>query len=1138
MAEIYDNIEAQFRDGLQSILTMDGVERADFCVGYFNLRGWDMVVDNIDKLPGGAVYEKNKDNGRSERKKRVCRLLVGMQRPDKDIINDYYYHRDIQVDNEYTLQCKLRMAVQFREQLQLGLPTPEDEKTLRRLSRQLKEDKVCVKLYLRCPLHAKLYIAHRPTDPVNKIACIMGSSNLTYSGFMGNGELNADFTDSDHTRKLSKWFNDCWDDHFSLDITKELIDAIDNSWASETVIPPYYIYLKTAYHLSQEARTGVKEFAVSPVFQHDLFDFQQIAAKIAARHLRNDKRGGAMIGDVVGLGKTITACAVSKIFEDSYGTSTLIICPANLVGMWGRYIKKYDLKAEVHSMSKALGTERPRHYGLVIIDESHNLRTGTHSKRYVNVKTFISKINSPVLLLTATPYNKDYRDLANQLKLFISEDHDLGMRPERYIESLGGERAFMNKHTETFIRSIGAFEKSEFAEDWNDLMKLFLIRRTRTFIKNSDYVKTDPDNGRRYLLFPDGTRSYFPERVPRAVKFATTEGDQYSRLYSEKMIGLMENLLLPRYGLSNYLKKDIQAKDTEKQTTDNLSRAGNRMMGFCKSTFFKRIDSCGLSFLLTLYRHILRNMVFVYAIQNDLPLPIGDEEELPDSYLDDDDINATLIDDEESELADNDSIAFLTEIDKYRDIAAAHYATVKEKGKVSWLPSAYFNADLLKHLTDDCANLIQMIKLCDSWNPADDQKLAALCSLLTEKHPTDKVLVFTQYADTAQYVYKQLQLRGIGSIGCATGKCEDPTDMAKRFSPVSNDAKIQNKQELRVLITTDVLSEGQNLQDAHVIVNFDLPWAIIRLIQRVGRVDRIGQTAEQIFCYSFFPADGVNDIINLRGRLNDRINTNAGVIGSDEVFFEGNQQNLRDMFNEKAGVLDDEEDIDVDLSSQALQIWNNAIAANPQLRTIIPALSNVVYSTKPIAADDTQEPPTAGVITYARTANDFDVLTWLDTEGNVVSQSQSRILRAMACNINTEAIDPLDNHHELVARAIDVAREQGVANSTGGILGGRNTPRHRTIRLLERVYEYETDMFYTQERKDTIKLVIDEIYNHPLLETARIAIAQIFRSGAQEQDIVDYVIELSKSDSLCRNDDRTGHHDPTIICSLGIRKKE
>ena len=117
-------------------------------------------------------------------------------------------------------------------------------------------------------------------------------------------------------------FDDSWEDKFCLDITIELIEIIDNIWASERDISPYYIYLKTAYHLSEEARSGVKEFVIPLEFRNNLFEFQQTAVKIAARHLNNEKRGGAMIGDVVGLGKTITACAIAKIYENSFGSNT------------------------------------------------------------------------------------------------------------------------------------------------------------------------------------------------------------------------------------------------------------------------------------------------------------------------------------------------------------------------------------------------------------------------------------------------------------------------------------------------------------------------------------------------------------------------------------------------------------------------------------------------------------------------------------------------------------------------------------------------------------------------------------------------------------------------------------------------
>lgn len=1124
MARIYDNIEVKFKEGLQGIMASGGVERVDFCVGYFNLRGWNMIVNQVDELPGGYVYEND------EQKYRVCRLLVGMHRPPEELIRSIYGQTNNYVDADYANKCKLQIAVEFKKQLLIGLPTKQDEWTLRRLSSQLKDGKVVVKLYLKEPLHAKLYLAYRPSDFSSKIIGIMGSSNLTYSGFKGQGELNADFTDSDHVQKLANWFDDRWNDRFCLDITQELIKVIDESWASEKIIPPYYIYLKTAYHLSQEARSGIKEFTLTPEFRHELFDFQQTAVKIAARHLRNEKRGGAMIGDVVGLGKTITACAIAKIYETTYASSTLVICPANLQEMWRKYAIKYDLKVDIMSMSKPIDVDSARYYRLIIVDESHNLRNG--GKRYSNIKSLIEHQDSNVLLLTATPYNKDFSDLANQLKLFIGEDQDLGIRPEEYIRQLGGERAFMQRHSEIFIRSIRAFEQSPYAEDWNELMKLFLVRRTRTFIKEN-YAKVDETDGRKYLLFNDGSRSYFPDRIPKALKFETVEGDQYSRLYSSSMIGMMEDLQLPRYGLVKYINenKTIDATTIEKQLLENLSRAGNRMMGFCKSTFFKRIDSSGFSYLLTLYRHILRNMVFVYAIENKLPLPIGDENTLPDEYIADEDSNLQFFSsDEDRVIAEGATITFPTDIDVYRKKAQEYYQIISTKNNLAWLDSKYFKRTLKQHLLSDCEKIIDMIKLCGDWKPADDQKLLELEKLLSDIHSKEKVIVFTQYSDTALYVYKQLKRRGFDHIGYVTGGYKNPTEMVERFSPVSNGkTNLSPDDEIRVLIATDVLSEGQNLQDAHVIVNYDLPWAIIRLIQRAGRVDRIGQKEDKIFCYSFFPADGVESIIRLRSRLNERINENANIVGSDEIFFEGNEQNLRDMFNEKSGVLDEEDDGDVDLSSQAYQIWKNATDANPKLKQIIPRIPNIAYSTK--AVKDAGE---QGVITYARTANDFDVLSWLSPDGSLVSQSQRRILQAMSCSSDTPATMPIDNHHELVAKAVEGIAEQTTTSNIGGILGNRFSTRYRIIHLLEHAYERPLDLFYTEEIKTALKLAIDDIYNNPLLESTKTILGQMLRRSSQEE-IVDYVLELRRNGTFCRiSEDTNQHREPQIICSMGL----
>ena len=1132
MARIFDNIDLKFTQGLHDIITNAGVKRVDFCVGYFNLRGWDLIIDQIDTLPGDYVEEESF----REPVLRVCRLLIGMHQPPEELTRWLYGKGDYAPDAEFVRSQKVKIAREFRRQLQLGLPTKKDEITLRRLSRQLKDGKVCVKLYLRHPLHAKLYLAHRPDDNFNKIMALMGSSNLTFSGLRGNGELNAEFADSDQSRKLADWFDERWDDKFCIDITKELIEAIDCSWAGKEDIPPYYIYLKTAYHLSEEARNGIKEFALTPEFRRELFDFQQTAVKIAARHLRNDKRGGAMIGDVVGLGKTITACAIAKIYETTYASSTLIICPANLQEMWKKYARKYDLKVDIMSMAKPIDVDNSRYYRLIIIDESHNLRNGAKGSRYRNIKQLIDRQDSNVLLLTATPYNKDFSDLANQLRLFIDEDKDLGIRPEAYIRQLGGERQFMQTHSETFIRSIAAFDKSDCVEDWNELMKLFLVRRTRTFIKEN-YAKVDPENGRRYLEFPDKTRSYFPDRIPKALKFETIPGDQYSRLYSERMIEMMMSLTLPRYGLTAFLNKEkaMEASVTEKGIIDNLSRAGTQQMGFCKSTFFKRIDSCGFSFLLTLSRHILRNMVFIYALENKLRLPIGDENQLPDDFIDDEDVNGHILGEEFSKEGlpgKNELPKISTDLDDYMRRAAEYYNFIATKNNVGFIDSKYFKRTLKQQLKKDCEILIDMIRLCGDWNPEADQKLNLLYDMLTERHKNEKVVVFTQYSDTANYICRELRRRGMKQLSVVTGSCVNPTAEVERFSPTSNErTDIADDEQYRVIIATDVLSEGQNLQDSHIIVNFDLPWAIIRLIQRAGRVDRIGQKEDQIYCYSFFPADGVEKIISLRGRLNERINRNANIIGSDEIFFEGNEQNLRDMFNEKAGTLDDEEDGDVDLSSQAFQIWKNATDANPKLKEIIPQLQNMVYSTKEV-----HDAANGGVITYARTYNDFDVLTWLAPDGTVMSQSQKKILQAMQCSLSDPCIEPLVNHHELVCQAVEQVERDTADPTTAGILGNRLSTRYRLVDLLDHYYKQDMNIFYTAEDKEDLKLAIDDIYNYPLLDSAKLTIGQMLRGNRNNEEIVQYVLDLRKNNALCRLPvEDNSHRDPVIVCSLGMK---
>src|SRR3989454_6521286 len=1120
MPRIFDNIAMSLLPALQDTLRLS--ERADFCVGYFNLRGWKLIDSCIEAWRGGDGS--------------CCRLLVGMQPlPHEELRTALSLARgDEGIDQQTALRLKKRMAEEFREQLTLGAPTNEDETGLRRLSTQIKARQVVVKLFLRHPLHAKLYLLHR-TDPNNPTVGFIGSSNLTLAGLSKQGELNVDVLDHDACYKLQKWFDDRWTDRWCLDISEELAQLIDSSWAREETIPPYHIYLKIAYHLSQEARAGLSEFRIPADFGNQLFEFQTAAVKIAAHHL--NKRGGVLIGDVVGLGKTLMATALARILQDDQFTETLIICPKNLVPMWEDYVHRYRLTARVFSISRVIGElpNLPR-YRVVLIDESQNLRN-REGKRYRAVADYIEKNESKCILLSATPYNKTYLDLSSQLRLFVPEDKDLGIRPEKKLREVG-ETEFIRRH-QCPVRSLAAFEKSEYADDWRDLMRLYLVRRTRSFIKDN-YATLDPSAGRKFLTFADGSRSYFPTRVPKRAQFAINEtdpGDQYARLYAPDVVGAINALALPRYGLGNYDSPSPHEPptQTEAKALHDLSRAGKRLMGFCRTNLFKRLESSGQAFLQSIERHILRNYVFLHAIESGRPLPIGTQgAELLDSRIydeDADDVSVTsdLFDDGEDDNATVEATGrapLRTEADFQRR-AAEVYATYSTQynRRFKWLRPTLFGATLAEDLRSDASALLALLQRCGDWESKEDVKLTALLTLLTKTHPQEKVIVFTQFADTVRYLEAQLTAHGILQLAGVTGDSADPTGLAWRFSPESNDkrARITPAEELRVLIATDVLSEGQNLQDCSIVVNYDLPWAIIRLVQRAGRVDRIGQKAPEILCYSFLPADGVERIIRLRNRVRQRLRENAEVVGTDEAFFEDDADDrpILDLYNEKAGILDGDADSEVDLASYAYQIWKNAIDRDPSLQKTIPELPDVVYSTR--AHVPTPAEP-FGVLVYMRTAEENDSLAWIDQDGNSVTQSQLKILQTAQCPPDTLAIPRHERHHELVQRGVEhmVAEEKTV----GGQLGRPSGARFRTY---ERLKQYAERVKGTLFESQELLKAIDEIYRYPLRQPAIDTLNRQLRSGVADATLAQLVIALRAEDRLCVVEEGEREQEPRII---------
>lgn len=293
MPTIYDGIDTPLYQGLSDAL--EGATKLDVCSGYFHLRGWGMLSSHVDALPGD-------EHG-------VCRVLIGMQRAPEDQMKLEQGVSSGDGEEDFggapaAARLSREIVSSFASQISFGLPSHTALASLQQLARQLREGKVRVRLYLRQPLHAKLYLVRRPTT-IAPLVGFVGSSNLTRPGLFGQGELNMDVLEQDAATKLSEWFEARWEDILTMDITEELAELIENSWASEELFSPHSVYLKMAYHLSQDARLSEEEFELPADLKADLLEFQGQAVKLSTRLLY--RRGGVILGDVVGLGKTLMA---------------------------------------------------------------------------------------------------------------------------------------------------------------------------------------------------------------------------------------------------------------------------------------------------------------------------------------------------------------------------------------------------------------------------------------------------------------------------------------------------------------------------------------------------------------------------------------------------------------------------------------------------------------------------------------------------------------------------------------------------------------------------------------------------------------------------------------------------------------
>ncbi len=1082
MARIFDNINLELAPHL--VATYEASDRMDSAVGYFNLRGWTQFA--------GAVERKRLTD------KPVMRILVGMTLADPHAEVQSFLQAalegrepDEDIDRDVA-KARLQQALnKFRTQLMRGIPNESDLASLRALKRHLREGRVAIKLFTRRPMHGKTYVCHR-RDINSPIVGFVGSSNLTMAGLCHNYELNVDVLDFDGARKLDEWFEARWNDRFTIDISAELIEIIEESWAAEQPLNPYEVYLKVCYHLSRDVREGLIDYSLPPLMRRQLLDYQVSAVQTLARRVVT--RGGTMLGDVVGLGKTITAVAVALMLREEHGHSTLVICPKNLVKMWQGYLDAYDVPGRVVPYSLA-ARDLPelRRYQFVIVDESHTMRSDSRLD-YKAIHDYVRENNSKVLLLTATPYNIRFRDVANQLGLYIDDDDDLGLQPVNALDKDPGLADRVDGKTNTML----AFRRSEEPDDWKRLMSDHLVRRTRSFVK-SNYALLD-DEGREYLVFADGSRFYFPERIAKPVEHSFGKGDPAALMVSDATLNVIDGLSLPRYNLASYLAKGIQHTTAENELVERLEKGSGHLLGFVRTGLYKRLSSCGHSFVLSLSRHLARNELYLHALSMGFDLPVG-------TVLD------PMLSGSETDL-DSEEVDSAGQAD-------ADYAALKAQKprQITWVRTDLFNAALAEDLRRDIDALRQLLDEFGDWSDKKDSKIDRLVKLLQKDHPDDKVLIFTEYKDTADYIARALVRRGLESVGLATGETSDPTSLGRRFSPRSNalpgqQAPLPIDDELRVLVATDVLSEGQNLQDAHVIVNYDLPWAIIRLIQRAGRIDRVGQQSPEVFVYSFFH-EGVENVLSLRQRIRDRLHINAEVFGSDERFF-GTAEETQAIENLYNGKLEDDDlDSEVDASSLAYEVWSRAEEDDPELALKVIGLPDLVFATRPAFANE----QIGGIVCYVRTYGGMDGF------GHAVPGETPRLLtghealRHFACTRDTPALDRREDHFQLTKELA-----QGTLSKPASIEG-----RLRGVR--KRVWNRLNGTFASMNAE--VADALEALFRRPLTRDAEQRLRGGLATRGDDESLADLVTLLHRDGRLVIPDS-SGSDPVHIVCTMGI----
>ncbi len=830
----------------------------DVLVGYFRSSGFYHLYDSIEPIHKTRILVGLGIDNESYRAIDAFRSQTVLDFESHKITRATFQENLInEIEGSGEADDKLELGLKkFIEFLQADCLDPADDRKLAGNGKKLE-----IRAFPSQNLHAKVYIGRFSPEDRDYGFVVTGSSNFSHSGLVANREFNVELRQSRDVEFALNQFEELWQQ--SVDISEEFIDAVKKkTWLNDS-ITPYELYLKLIYEYMQEDINLQDHIEIFLPEGFMALQYQQQAVQQALKKL--NEHNGVFIADVVGLGKTfITA----QLLQQLKGR-ILVICPPILQDYWEESLHDFRVPARVESLGKLekvirSGLDR---FDYVVVDEAHRFRNEA-TRSYADLLDICR--GKKVILVTATPLNNTIDDIFAQLKLFQAPKNSTipGIpNLERFLNTQRKRFKGLDRVDPEYKEAIKAVSR----EIRERILKHVMVRRTRKDVVT--YFKKDTEI--QGLFFPE-------LQDPRRIVYEF-EGE-LERIFNET-IGLLQGFRYARYIPLLYYSGSKQLSEFERQQQRNVG-------GFMKGILIKRLESSFYAFRRSIGRFIESYENFIAMFDQGTVYISKDV----DVY----------------ELLDNDDLETLENL--------------VETEKAQMYDARDFRNEFVDDLQHDLNTLHQIQTLWRKVN--DDPKIETLIRQLREDDnlKQHRLLVFTESKETGDYLFDQINRHYPGKVmffSSGGGRTGDPAvthsktlarDMIKAaFDPNQK----ESSDDLRILIATDVLSEGINLHRGNVLINYDLPWNPTRVLQRAGRINRLGTKHPNIFIYNFFPTTQSDEHLGLETNITNKIQMFHDILGEDARYLtdgeEIGSQELFDTLNRKSAYTGEDEEGDSEL---------------------------------------------------------------------------------------------------------------------------------------------------------------------------------------------------------------------------------